>query len=1093
MTTTQQFQIKPDYYFSRDEAKASSKNKIQTNIRYKNFQQTHFTAGDEEQFQQYRFDKNGSVCIPNISLDDNLFENETLFTEWNGYKNLEATSVLNTFRYLFNKFKKGIFVKILNNELKVFLPFSNVNFVNEWSHNIKIDPKYGNLNNFLKNISEIQGYPFRPKNVNNVMNTWYGNNCLVRYEYPIGEGDNNVAILKNMLEELCKERKIPDIELFFNRRDFPLLTRNGTEAYYNLWNSYEKPLVSHKYEKYVPILSMSNSDHFADLAIPTHEDWARVKSSENIFFPSSQNYEDFNINWESKKPIAVFRGGTTGCGVKIETNQRLKISYLSSKNLIDKDDGLKFLDAGITNWNVRPRKLIDSSYLQTIDVENMPFNLVKRLTPKEQSEYKYIIHIDGHVSAFRLSYELSMNSVILLVDSKWKIWYSNMLKPYVHYVPVKEDLSDIYEKIKWCKNNDDKCKEIALNAKKFYDTYLGKKGILDYMQKLIIDLKNEIGVYLYNYISPLDNQIKNEYNEIIEESKVFPKSKKNISSISSIPFSGRSHSILQGLQWIINMINSESLFENNIRFVDNIFQNKLGIVRHFDLANFSLAIKTTSDSQKIKEHIHETFVGINGINKILKHIPNFAYIFGLYKNQNTYNVITEYIYGETFDKYISSEYFRFEDYLSILLQICLALEVAQKTCCLVHNDLTPWNIVLQYSETPIQVEYVIENKIYKFNSTIIPVIIDYGKSHFVHDNKKYGFINMYKFSTIQDILTIFATSIFQIINLNYISKNDLNNVVKLANFISGTTYRRNVFNNSYDVTSFFKIAKKYSKLISENKYELENKTPMDFFNYIVNNFKNYNFDYSVSVSNYNSLMNKGNSRQVFEYILSDTIEEKIKSYLNVCYRLKSCSLPQPNNLLFMYYVGQTLEESLISVKNNMLYFLDREGVSSSKYELLFDNSLKFIIELYGKKIKNMKKRDINYDFNLNFPKNINYDESIFLLPLEVEKILNNNSEFKEIVNDKNNMFEYKDVLNSILFYEGYFKLDSRDKKYYIDKFNKLLNTNSCEIKNNLSNYNTILSTSSEIYSKNLSEISLEKNENCNDAKKYIEIYEQILK
>ena len=61
-----------------------------------------------------------------------------------------------------------------------------------------------------------------------------------------------------------------------------------------------------------------------------------------------------------------------------------------------------------------------------------------------------------------------------------------------------------------------------------------------------------------------------------------------------------------------------------------------------------------------------------------------------------------------------------------------------------------------------------QNKIYKFNSTIIPVIIDYGKSHFVHDNKKYGFVNMYKFSTIQDIFTIFATSIFQIINLNYI-------------------------------------------------------------------------------------------------------------------------------------------------------------------------------------------------------------------------------------------------------------------------------------------------------------------------------------
>jgi len=494
-----------------------------------------------------------------------------------------------------------------------------VNFVNEWSHNIKIDPKYGNLQNFFKHISDLQGYPFRPKNINNVVNTWYGNNCLVRYEYPIGEGDNNVSILKNMLEELCKNRVVPDVELFFNRRDFPLLTRNGTEAYYNLWNSYEKPLVSHKYDKYVPILSMCNTDHFADLLIPTHEDWSRVQSKENIFFPSSQTYEDFNINWESKKPIAVFRGGTTGCGVKIETNQRLKIAYLSSKNLLDKD-GLQFLDAGISNWNVRPRKLIDSPYLQTIDVEALPFDLVKRMTPKEQSEYKYIIHIDGHVSAFRLSYEFSMNSTILLVDSNWKIWFSNMIKPYVHYVPVKSDLSDIYDQIKWCKENDEKCKEIATNAKVFYDTYLCKKGILDYMQKIMIDIKNETGVYLYNYISPLDNQIQNEYSYISKESSKFPESKKGIDSISTIPFSGRTYSLLQGLHWIINMINTTSNLENHVKFVNNIFQNKLGIVKQFDIANFSLAIKTTSDSQKIKEHIHETFVGLCGINQIVKQI-----------------------------------------------------------------------------------------------------------------------------------------------------------------------------------------------------------------------------------------------------------------------------------------------------------------------------------------------------------------------------------------------------------------------------------------------------------------------------------------
>ncbi len=33
----------------------------------------------------------------------------------------------------------------------------------------------------------------------------------------------------------------------------------------------------------------------------------------------------------------------------------------------------------------------------------------------------------------------------------WKMWFSHLLKPYIHYVPVKSDLSDLIEKIQWCR------------------------------------------------------------------------------------------------------------------------------------------------------------------------------------------------------------------------------------------------------------------------------------------------------------------------------------------------------------------------------------------------------------------------------------------------------------------------------------------------------------------------------------------------------------------------------------------------------------------------------------------------------------------
>ena len=46
---------------------------------------------------------------------------------------------------------------------------------------------------------------------------------------------------------------------------------------------------------------------------------------------------------------------------------------------------------------------------------------------EEQSKHKYILNIDGHVKAFRLGNELRMGSVILLVDSPYRLWFQDKL------------------------------------------------------------------------------------------------------------------------------------------------------------------------------------------------------------------------------------------------------------------------------------------------------------------------------------------------------------------------------------------------------------------------------------------------------------------------------------------------------------------------------------------------------------------------------------------------------------------------------------------------------------------------------------------
>lgn len=45
-------------------------------------------------------------------------------------------------------------------------------------------------------------------------------------------------------------------------------------------------------------------------------------------------------------------------------------------------------------------------------------------------------------------------------------WYYDRLDPWTHYVPVAADLSDLAERVQWCRDNDDACQAIAATGQR---------------------------------------------------------------------------------------------------------------------------------------------------------------------------------------------------------------------------------------------------------------------------------------------------------------------------------------------------------------------------------------------------------------------------------------------------------------------------------------------------------------------------------------------------------------------------------------------------------------------------------------------------
>lgn len=113
------------------------------------------------------------------------------------------------------------------------------------------------------------------------------------------------------------------------------------------------------------------------------------------------------------------------------------------------------------------------------------------LSMPEQTKYKYLIDIRGNGYAGRLKLLMFTNRPIFYIERDDIEFFNTDLKPFVHYIPVKADLSDLQEKYDWAETNPEKAKEIAANALEYAKTHLTREAAIQYYSKIILDWANK--------------------------------------------------------------------------------------------------------------------------------------------------------------------------------------------------------------------------------------------------------------------------------------------------------------------------------------------------------------------------------------------------------------------------------------------------------------------------------------------------------------------------------------------------------------------------------------------------------------------------
>lgn len=181
------------------------------------------------------------------------------------------------------------------------------------------------------------------------------------------------------------------------------------------------------------------------------------------------------VKWEERKDQLIWRGWTSDGWYTTE-------NWASHRR------------AKLCNLSLQFPELIDARFNNICHVTTSQIEELREIVPygstmsiEEHIQYKYQLICDGMFSTFAGDkWRFFSESVNFMHESEFGHWFYGGLIPWVHYVPVKSDLSDLVDKLLYMKANPDLGRQIAVNGRQFALDYLTPEKIAVYCYKVLL-------------------------------------------------------------------------------------------------------------------------------------------------------------------------------------------------------------------------------------------------------------------------------------------------------------------------------------------------------------------------------------------------------------------------------------------------------------------------------------------------------------------------------------------------------------------------------------------------------------------------------
>lgn len=102
--------------------------------------------------------------------------------------------------------------------------------------------------------------------------------------------------------------------------------------------------------------------------------------------------------------------------------------------------------------------------------------VVPKMSVAEQLKYKFILSLEGMDVATNLKWIMSSNSLCFTPKLRYETWYmEGLLEAGVHFVEVKDDFSDLIEKMDYYLAHPEKAQQIIRNANQWVEQFKDSK------------------------------------------------------------------------------------------------------------------------------------------------------------------------------------------------------------------------------------------------------------------------------------------------------------------------------------------------------------------------------------------------------------------------------------------------------------------------------------------------------------------------------------------------------------------------------------------------------------------------------------------